>query len=224
MELVVEGQSVLLTTHKTYGEMPELDCLRAVARYPPLLAFLQRCANSGTLPTAVVVRRLHRVAHRIHGAVVDVLYEDAATHTTRVHALGLTTDRPALLMPVVVVGGTQLALLARQSTLSQGLCPVAAGIRGTVSEAGQFEASAKLSASLQALGVDCTKSQLITPHAFTIGNEGEPPVHLFSLTLRWDDTTAQEAEATSHVVLMPLVDVLQSHDAGAALCASLLLQ
>ncbi|KPI83827.1 hypothetical protein ABL78_7132 [Leptomonas seymouri] len=223
MELAIDDKTVLLTTHKTYCETEELHSLRAISEYSPLQVYLQSCANRGALPSAVVVRSLHRVAHRIIGAVVDIVYDDAATHTTTAHVLQLSNVRPALFMPIIVVDGERYALLAQESLLSQGLCPVKTCIRGFVDEAGHFVATTH-EAALRALGIPCLEAKPLSSQTFTIGNEGEAPVQIFSVTLTWSAETLGTATASSELVIVPLDGAFGSGDAGASLSASLLLQ
>jgi hypothetical protein len=223
MELAVDGRTVLLATHKTYCEGEELQTLRAISQYHPLLSYLQSCAERGALPTAIVVRRLYRIAHRIHGAEVDVVYEDATRHSTTAYVVQLSNLHPALLMPVVAVNGKRYALLAQESTLSQGLRPVVTCIRGCVDDAGRFDATAH-AAALSALGVSYADAKPLSSQKFTIGNEGEPPLRVYSMTLHWDAGSARAVEASNGLVLMPLEEVPRAGDVGAAFCASMLPQ
>lgn len=224
MELAVGSASVLLTTHKTYCEMEELRCLQAVSHYAPLLSYLSRCADRGAVPTAVVVRGLRRVAHRITAAEVDVVYDDAATHTTTAHVLRISNEQPALLLPTAVVEGRRCALLVTTSTLSQGLRPVAAALRGSVAADGSFAAStAKDAAAMERVGVSCAAAEAVTPQTFTLGNEGEAALRIFTVSVQWGSEATQALQSTPDVVLLPLEDVCSAGDAGAALAASLLL-
>ncbi|KAK7199045.1 hypothetical protein NESM_000872700 [Novymonas esmeraldas] len=223
MEVVVEQQHVLLTTHKTYSEVGELHSLRAFAQYPPLRAYLTKCAASGPMPSAVVVRRLERVAHRITGAVVDLVYAaESGGGVGTTQALRLGNTDPAVLLPVLVVDGRRHAVLARQAQVSQGLAVVPSAIRGTVGASGEFVGAAHASA-LECVGLRIAEATPLSPASFTIGSEGEPAVRLFTVVASCDAEGVQRLQQqSSDLTLVALEDVFAAGDAAASLAVSLL--
>ncbi|CBZ25668.1 conserved hypothetical protein [Leishmania mexicana MHOM/GT/2001/U1103] len=221
MELTVGNRHVLLTAHKTYSEPDGLHSLQAFAQYPPLCTYLAECAKSGPIPDAVVVRRLHRVAHRITGAVVDLVYRDACSGTQTERALRLTNVHPAALLPIVAVKGQRYALLARQAELSQGLGIVTTAMRGVVNAEGGF-ASDTYASALESVGIRLADATPLSSTAFTIGNEGEPAIRLFTLTTTCDEVQAEQLHEDPRLALVALKDVLAAGDAAASLAVSLI--
>ncbi|CAG9572551.1 conserved hypothetical protein [Leishmania major strain Friedlin] len=221
MELTVGNRQVLLTAHKTYIEPDGLDSLRAFAQYPPLFTYLAGCPESGPIPDAVVVRRLYCVAHRITGALVDLVYRDACSGTQTERALRLTNAHPAALLPIVTVKGQRYALLARQAEVSQGLGIVTTAMRGVVNAEGGF-ASDTYASALERVGVRLADATPLSSTAFTIGNEGEPAIRLFTLTSACDEEQAEQLHRDPRLALVALKDVFAAGDAAASLAVSLI--
>ncbi|KAG5481124.1 hypothetical protein LSCM1_06805 [Leishmania martiniquensis] len=221
MELTVGQKQVLLTTHKAYSEADELHSLRAFAKYPPLCTYLAQCTENGPIPDAVVVRRLERVAHRITGATVDLLYGDARSSILTTRVLRLSDARPAVLVPIVAVEGRRYAVLAQQAVVPQGLAVVKMAIRGVVDAEGAF-ASAAYASALAEVGLRLADAKPIKPTAFTIGNEGEPPTHLFTVSAAWDAEQAEKLRQNPKLALVAFKDVFTAGDAAASLAVSLM--
>ncbi|CAJ1021589.1 conserved hypothetical protein [Leishmania braziliensis MHOM/BR/75/M2904] len=218
MELTVGGKPVLLTTHKAYCEVNELQSLRAFAQYPPLCTYLTECEKNGPIPDAVVVRHLERVAHRITGAVVDLIY--GGTSTARV--LRLTNARPAVLLPIVAIEERRYAVLVQQVELSQGLKTVTTAMRGIVDAEGGF-ANDTYTSALARAGVRIADASPLSFTDFTIGNEGEPAVRFFTLTTTCNAEQAEQLRQNPDLALVALKDVFASGDAAASLAVSLVL-
>ncbi|GET87879.1 hypothetical protein, conserved [Leishmania tarentolae] len=222
MELTVENRQVLLTAHKTYSEVDGLQSLRDFAEYPPLCTYLAECAKSGPIPNAVVVRHLDRVAHRITGAVVDLVYQDACIGRQTEHVLRLTSARPAVLLPILVVKGQRYALLVRQVEASQGFAIVTTAMRGVVNTEGGF-ASDIYASALEEVGIRVADATPLSSTAFNMGNEGDPPIHLFTLTTSCDEELAEQLNEDPCFALVMLKDVFAAGDAAASLAVSLIL-
>ncbi|KAG5481769.1 hypothetical protein CUR178_07122 [Leishmania enriettii] len=222
MELVVGQKRVLLTTHKTYSEADELHSLRAFVRYAPLCTYLAECATNGPVPDAVVVRRLERVAHRITGAIVDLVYRDACSSSSTTRALRLSNTCPAVLLPVVCVQGRRYAVLAQQALVPQGLAVVTMAMRGVVNAEGDF-ASDTYASALAEVGIRLEDATLISSTPFTIGNEGEPAIRLFTVKATWDAEQAEQLRENPKLALVALKDVFAAGDAAASLAVSLML-
>ncbi|KAG5507693.1 hypothetical protein JKF63_06642 [Porcisia hertigi] len=222
MEFTVGHTRVLLTTHKSYGDADALDSLRAFAQYPPLCGYLNECAQGGSIPDTVVVRRLDRVADRITGAVVDLVYGKAPGGTaTTTTVLRLADADPAVLLPIVTLEGQRYAVLAQQVELSQGLVNTKTAIRGVVTREGGF-ASDKYASALAGVGIRVADAAPLSPKAFTVGNEGELAIRFFTLAAACNAHQVEELRHTPSLALVPLADVIAAGDAAASLAVSLI--
>lgn len=203
MEVTVGDAKVLLTTHRTFSEHDNCCPIQNVAEYPPLRSYLERCADNGPLPYAVVIRQLHHVAHRIVGATINVVYQEGTPGgITWTQTLQLWDKQPAVLMPILIVDGDRFAVLARCHDVSSAVPYSLAAIRGWVSSDSSTEFNC--TASLLKYGFDLGEAKTLSPQSYTVGNEGEAPVQLFTLmkTSSLDEIEAMSADTDLSAVLI----------------------
>lgn len=225
MELNIGGKTVLLTTHKTYCEVDEVNGLRAVSQYGPFQQYVAQCEANGPIPSAFILRNIFRYAHRVVGVVMDVELKDETGKNLIVsQTVNLTERLPAVMLPIVEIGTKKYAMLLHHRRLATGLSAVDEALCGVVDIDGSF--SSEYNEMLTTAGFDLSQATAL-PRKCVVGGEGSLAYTFFTMSItRQDEVQVAElldkGDGTSpRLFLTPIDDVHGLGDAKASLAAYL---
>ncbi|KAG8347054.1 hypothetical protein ERJ75_000929500 [Trypanosoma vivax] len=225
MELRVGSGVAVLAPHKTYRDDSD-STVKDVATFTPFRNYIAACNEHGPVPCALLIRNVRRMAQRVVGVIMDVECNTATGKT--VQTVELTDASPAILLPVVVVVGVEYALLLHQRRVSVGCDVTVEAFCGVENSDGTF--SWENEHFLTALGFDMKTVRVCGANKYTVGNEGQQPYRVCSVSASMDlgalETLQKSSKDSTSVSLLAvrLEEVVTSvNDAKASLAASLLL-
>lgn len=234
MEFRVGGNEVLLSLERSYVSEDDTALLQQISRFKPLVDYLTTFKPQDHVVSTLTVANVASVAGRIASIRGTLGLKDKASKTVTTQPLFLSDDAPAVVLPVILVGQRNYAVLISRPKLAIGGAVAVEAFEGSFrKDDGSFVAEG--SELLKALGLQITDKtcSALTAEDVCLGNEGLAPVKVLRASKTFSEQSFAEATATpivsedgsARLVVVPMEEVAQvSSDLKANLAASVFLR